>query len=342
MTKLEQYLDQVCQSIGGPWALRQHVRQEMREHLLDAVAQHKAAGMSEEQALDQALTEFGKPDEVRSELESTYGKRTMFIIDNALEWKERTMRAKWLRATWAYLGLVSVIGLEVVFVAFYVVFIHPKMEKFIYDGLIDWPSLERDHSAGWMLNYLYNVSYVTSWHWPWVIISFLGFWGLFEWRMRSENKSFMRFAYLGTVAVGMMLVVMLTALCVVMPFCLMAPMNVHLALPYAIDRVENVETELELLEKAHAKKDWPATHEHAKRVSGYTRLLGFGPSPTSLSVLDPEKAEHLRSHVRGMEYTMKQVLQAIQDHDEQKLDTAVQDFRKNFEPVRDAAKKLKR
>ena len=31
MNKLEQYLDQVCRSIGGPRALREHVRQELRE-----------------------------------------------------------------------------------------------------------------------------------------------------------------------------------------------------------------------------------------------------------------------------------------------------------------------
>jgi hypothetical protein len=37
MKKLEQYIDQVCRGIGGPRALRQHVRRELREHLLDAM-----------------------------------------------------------------------------------------------------------------------------------------------------------------------------------------------------------------------------------------------------------------------------------------------------------------
>jgi hypothetical protein len=32
MDKLEQYLDQVCRNIGGPYAMRRHVRQELREH----------------------------------------------------------------------------------------------------------------------------------------------------------------------------------------------------------------------------------------------------------------------------------------------------------------------
>src|SRR5262249_17470966 len=109
MDKLEHYLAQVCRTLGGPSAMRQHVRQELREHLLDAVAQHRAAGMSEEASLDRALEEFGKPEDVRSELEATHGQRMIAVlIDKAMQWKERTMRAKWLWVSWAHLTLAVV------------------------------------------------------------------------------------------------------------------------------------------------------------------------------------------------------------------------------------------
>src|SRR5436190_88534 len=86
----------VHRGIGGPRSLRQHVRQELREHLLDAAADHRAAGLSEEEALARALADFGGPEQVRSELEATHGHRLLpVVIDKALEWKERTMRAKW-------------------------------------------------------------------------------------------------------------------------------------------------------------------------------------------------------------------------------------------------------
>ena len=102
MDKLEQYLDQVCRSVGGPRALRQHIRQELREHLQDAVAGHKAAGLTEEAALDRALEEFGRPEDVRSDLEAAHGQRMLaVVIDRAMHWKEMTMRAKWLWTTWA-------------------------------------------------------------------------------------------------------------------------------------------------------------------------------------------------------------------------------------------------
>src|SRR5207247_7675831 len=61
-------------------------------------------GMAEPEAVAKALEEFGQPQEVRSELEATHGQRMMAVVlEKAMQWKERTMRAKWLWATWAYL-----------------------------------------------------------------------------------------------------------------------------------------------------------------------------------------------------------------------------------------------
>src|SRR5204863_2910963 len=150
MEKLDHYLDQVSRGIGGPRSLRQHVRQELREHLLDAVAEHKAAGLSEEEALGRALADFGGAEQVRSELEATHGHRMMaVVIDKAMQWKEMTMRAKWLWATWAYLGLAGVIALEVMFITCAVIFIVPKFEMLMRDGLID-SAIFEEQGATWM------------------------------------------------------------------------------------------------------------------------------------------------------------------------------------------------
>ncbi len=90
MEKIERYLDQICHGIAGPRALRNHIRQELKEHLLDALAQHKTAGLPDEEALSRTLEDFGGPDLVRSELEATHGHRLMTVIlDKALLWKEK-------------------------------------------------------------------------------------------------------------------------------------------------------------------------------------------------------------------------------------------------------------
>ena len=203
MDKLEQYLDQVCRSIGGPRSLRQHVRQELREHLLDAVAQHQRGGLSEEEALDQALEEFGRPEDVRSELEATHGHRMMaVVIDKAMQWKEMTMRAKWLWTTWAYLGLVAVIALEVLFITFMVMFIVPKFQKLMHDGMID-PAIIEEQGVTWMPAFLQRPERRDG-----RVHDVPGarcggrFGACSSGACKSENKTLMRLSALGTVGGG--------------------------------------------------------------------------------------------------------------------------------------------
>ena len=44
MDKVEPYVEYVCRGIAGPRAMRKHVQQELREHLVDAISEHEAAG----------------------------------------------------------------------------------------------------------------------------------------------------------------------------------------------------------------------------------------------------------------------------------------------------------
>src|SRR5207302_3385040 len=194
---LEHYLDQVCRGIGGPRALRQHVRQELREHLRDAAAEYKAAGLSEEAALDRALEDFGGPEEVRLGLEATHGHRLLpVVIDKAMQWKEMTMRAKWLWSTWAYLAAAGLVLLELFFIAFTVIYFVPKMQKIKRDGIFDLNTATRDSPViSWMFSFLNGVQ--TAWqNFLWWVIALAMAWGLFEWRVRSENKPLMRHAAL--------------------------------------------------------------------------------------------------------------------------------------------------
>src|SRR4029079_927528 len=138
MDALERYLDQVCRSIGGPRSLRRHVRQELHEHLLDAAAQHQQDGMSAEDALERAIAEFGSPQDMRTELAAAHGQRMLsVVIDKAMQWKEKTMRAQWVWTTWATAAIVVTLALEVLFITFTDLFIVPKFNKLLQDGLID-------------------------------------------------------------------------------------------------------------------------------------------------------------------------------------------------------------
>ena len=73
--------------------------------------------------------------------------------------------------------------------------------------------------------------------------------GLFEWRVRGENKPLIRLAALGTAALGLMVLVWLTAAALLIPFCLGAPATGKLAREVAEERVGRVDTETDALEK---------------------------------------------------------------------------------------------
>src|SRR5262249_26505892 len=159
------------------------------------------AGMPEAQALERALQEFGKPEEVRSELEATHGHRMMaVVIDKAMQWKEMTMRAKWLWTTWAYLAVVLLIAFELLSVWFNVIFLIPKYQKLRHDGIID-PAIDEEQGVAWMTRFLNGLSDFTGHYTTQLLLVAVAAWGLFEWRVKSENKSFIRLAMLGTVAV---------------------------------------------------------------------------------------------------------------------------------------------
>jgi hypothetical protein len=247
MDKLEQYLDQVCRSIGGPRSLRRHVRQELREHLLDAAAQHRAGGLTEEEALNRALVEFGRPEDMRSDLEATHGHRVMtVVIDKALEWKEKTMRAKWLWTTWATAALVVVIALAVMFIAGTELFIVPKFNQLLRDGLLD-PAIIDEQGVSWMLSWLDRFHEIAEYTTLWVLLGAV-LWGLFEWRVKSENKTLMRLSALGTVAIGLMAMVWLTAATLLISFCLGVPANERLAQAFVAEKVAAIDIPTDQLE----------------------------------------------------------------------------------------------
>jgi hypothetical protein len=332
MDKLEHYLDQVCRSIGGPRSLRQHVRQELREHLRDAAAEHRATGLSAEQALDRALEDFGGPEQVRSELEATHGHRLMpVVIDKAIEWKEMTMKAKWLWMTWAHLAVMSVIALEVLWISFATIFLVPKFQKLMADGMIDSRELH-DQAVSWMPAFLNGVQTVGGRYTTWLVLLSAVAWGVFEWRVRSENKSFMRLSALGTVAAALMVVGMLMAGSLVIPFELAMPAMGRLARPFALQQIATIERSMNTLEQAIASKDWEAMQGQATGASQAVSRLGasaFG----LLSRPGQPTANELWARLDRANESLLQAQQAIREKDAERLRAALQKFHRLYDPV---------
>jgi hypothetical protein len=342
MDKLERYLDQVCRSIAGPRSLREHIRQELREHLLDAAAEHKAAGMTEEAAIARALEDFGGPEQVRAELEATHGHRTLgVVVDKAMQWQERTMKAKWLWMTWAYLAVVGVIAVELFSIAFTNIFLIPKMHKLQRDGVFTLhesvaPLVSR------LFAFLDGLQWVCDRLMWWIILSVAVVWGLFEWRVRGEHKPFMRLAALGTAAVALSVVVAIMTGSLSIPFMVGVPPLVRTQKQYAArEEVTAADASVSALEQALAKKDWEAAAEQANRASAELEKL----DPNLYTLIDPWETgalDKMQAHLKAAKDGLADALQAARDKDAERVREALKKFREAFAPVQDAAKRLEK
>ncbi|NRD76607.1 PLDc_N domain-containing protein [Bacillus sp. BRMEA1] len=66
MKQIDMYVDSVYQNIGGNRQEIQELKAEMKGHLLEAVYELKAEGMTEQEAIDIAIERFGGEKEMRS------------------------------------------------------------------------------------------------------------------------------------------------------------------------------------------------------------------------------------------------------------------------------------
>jgi hypothetical protein len=347
MNKLEHYLDQVCRGLGGPRAMRQHIRAELRGHLLDAVAEHRAAGLSEADALDRALEDFGGPEQVRAELEATHGHRLLpVLIDKALAWKEKTLKTKWLWMTWTYLAVVFLVVLEVLFIGFAATFLFPKMWKLRADGWI-----RVDEMAGTLLERMFSFIRGVEWAlthlWWWLLLLATG-WGLFEWRVRSENKPFMRLSFLGTLALALLVVVVLISLSVSIPPMAGLPSLAGITGPAMAQQTSSIDESVKAIDESAQKKDWPSVTLNAKRAGeGLDRL-----SVVVKSILDVSRArqpnlrqptvEEMVKEVESAKGALGEAQQAARDKNADRLAESMKRFHRSYDPVRDWAAKLSR
>lgn len=337
MDKLEHYLDQVCRGIAGPRSLRQHIRQELREHLMDAVSEHENAGVTHEAAIDRALEEFGGPDEVRRELEATHGHRLMtVVVDKAMQWKEKTMKAKWLWTTWVHLALGVVIGLGALFVYMFQTFFAPRIEYLAHER---WLTVEGPDAAGIskvLLPFIGGIANIRD-NWVWWVIPLLVAWCLFEWRARTENKSLIRLSAMSFVAAVLTAVVCLLSLSVTATLN-MGLYNVHRRNPEPDVRtaITELEATLPSLETALAAKNWPAVESSMRKVAQpLWRLNGVGASASVLvSMRESEAVTAVRTQLAKASRAAAENQLAAYNHDESAIEDTVRQARGVLEYVR--------
>jgi len=351
MENLEHYLDQVCRGIAGPREMRLHIRQELREHLLDAVTEHRAAGLSEDAALAKALGDFGGPQEVRSELEAQHGHRMVMalVIDKALEWKEKTMKAKWLWTTWTHLALVGVIVAEVAFMWWVFVVFMQLHDVFKAWGWLD--DVAPDMAASqqtfaWSQSVLATILGLAYWFeghlWLWIPL-LIAAWAVFEWRSQSENKSLIRLSALGTIALALMAPVAFTAAAIIVEYAFALPSHAAQAPDQTVKtHWQNIDPALAALDQAIAKADWDIWKPMNSMGKAIDHLYAMGAAaPTLIALPAQARIDQLRAELNRMHDAFHEMQQAGIAKDQVNLEAALKQFRAAYseaqETIEDAS-----
>jgi hypothetical protein len=337
MDKLEQYLDQVCRGIAGPRAMRQHIRQELREHLRDAIDEHISHGMTEDEALARALEDFGGADQVRSELEATHGHRLLSVaIDKALDWKERTMKAKWVWTTWAHVALFAVILIELFCITATTVLVLPKYQQIMRDiwnspevTAPEWNTFVARTTA------IFNLLWWFRDNAMWIIVALLIAWVLFEWHVRSENKSYMRLSAFGSIAAVLAVLSVMMFASMILPTVMAVP-NMRAERPETLVtyNTQRLDKSIAQIEQAMANsKDWTAAGEPVQTAAGAIADLSHlgGAGPSIASATQRSRVNSIRENLRAADEAMRDARMAWIDRDAARMRAALDRFHQSYD-----------
>jgi hypothetical protein len=319
--------------------MRTHVRKELREHLLDATAAHRAEGLSEEEALARALEEFGGAEEVRSELAATHGHRVMnVVVDKALEWKEKTMKATWLWSTWAHVALALIIAIEIAFVFFGMVYLMPVTNKYVYQADIQGRGLNAylPGSEG----FLSLLATVDGGIGLLLLVALAAGWIVFEWRFRSENKAYVRLAVMATAALGLMGVVVATGAVVSIPMAIaVGELGGQKPEELVRNQMIQIESAAAAVEKAGSAGDWEGVGRAAQEALEASRRLWHnnGAAAAIVTLGEQARIDELRRQISDVNDRLRDAYNAALQENPDQFKEALAGFRENFNLLQEAA-----
>jgi len=247
------------------------------------------------------------------------------------------MRPNWWRV-WAHVNVALVIALNLVWLLMAGIFLVPKFQKLAADGVID---LVYVAESGWswmpaLLDGVYGLGRTSS---AWSLPAAVALVGLFEWRVKSQNKSFIRLAGLGTVAVGLTVVSILVGASLALPQLISGPMTGRIAETFVLVQIDQLDDSIKLMERALLDKDWEAAKDSADRAARTLRKLERV-RPAVRALWSPESLpeEEMRLRVKEAVGCITEIRQTILGQDAVKMGIELGKLRQSHAPLREAAK----
>ena len=176
------------------------------------------------------------------------------------------MKAKWLWTTWAYLAVAGVLVMELFFILFSKIYLLPKIQKIRSDGILTfddttWPAIS------WLFSFLDRLQWVCERLGWWLLLLTAVLWGLFESARTQREQAVHAVGGLGTAAIGLMVVVVLTAGSLELPFMVGLPPIVRQQHQLKRGDGSTALTSRLALEQALAKGDWEEMLKQHDRVA---------------------------------------------------------------------------
>jgi hypothetical protein len=240
-------------------------------------------------------------------------------------------------AAWVHLMLVLVIAVDVTWLILAGIFLVPKFQKLVADGVIDLVYMAEGWS--WMPTLLDGVYDVGGRYGVWALVAAIALIGLFEWRVKGQNKTFMRLAGLATLAVGLTVVSCLVGASLALPPLLTGPVTSRMASTFALVHIHDLDDSIRAMEQTLLNKDWEAAKEPANRAShALNNLDKVRPAVRALWSRESLSVDEMRARVKEAVGSMTDIRQAIVSHDADQMGRELEKLRQAYAPLREAAK----
>jgi hypothetical protein len=191
---------------------------------------------------------------------------------------------------------------------------------------------------------MFSILHGVEWAWQhllwWLVLLATGL-GLFEWRVRSDNKSFMRLSILCTLALGLMVVIALMSASLSLPFMVGMPSLVQMSVPSALQQTSAIDSSVGALDKMVAKKDWPLITSNSQQTAeGLDRLEKVMKSIREVSKNKQPKVDEVLAQIESSKVALLEAQQAARNKNARELEAAMKKFHQSYDPVREWATKL--
>jgi hypothetical protein len=237
-------------------------------------------------------------------------------------------------ATWTHLTLGLIIVAEISFIVLGMRFLMPACRRIV--------SFADTDIAGFYSIIPGSNSFLALLHMPayntisW-LIAFAVLWGLFEWRVRNENKPKLRLAAMTSLSLLLFVVVAMFAAIMVIPTAKAAErLNARHPEPIVAERMAILDRLVGQLEQAVVKNDLPMADDFAHTAMGAANDLANTGAAASTLLLSPEPArvKTLRAELDTMASAMQEAWFAARTRHAEQIPAPLQKFCAAFAQVK--------